>query len=476
MDDDGQTGRDDNTKDGDFPNSQGETSGQEQSSEESPNKPHGQEQSSGESFTNAERGDEGENVENPNKETSGVTSETDEHIESLEWHDEATSSDFVTEQEIRSSSRKRKRGNSPPNESRVKRSILDDLPEVPESIRQPDTPLAQNRSTNAPLTTAPRRKKQKETLAKRYSPPQARTKKTERFDKFFRPDPFPKDLPDNQKLAAWKRWKRLFNNALAVARPMSEFSKANHLCIAVGHEVGEIIATHGMMPERNEVESDFPFFENLLERLDAHFMDTFDQQANMGILNDMTQKEGEAARDFYQRILSQASVTLTNPTGEDATKMIRNILLKGLLDREWAKMAFNLDLDAKRIVQAASRSLLPARPEHNLVEVHNVTTRQPGPSRSGTEPRKQKEPTRFSDRRSRPQGTKQNQREILDKPCGKCGRRSHRAPGDCPANGKTCNKCGGTNHFAAVCNSQPASVNELTAKPSEVIIMDGTGE
>lgn len=47
--------------------------------------------------------------------------------------------------------------------------------------------------------------------------------------------------------------------------------------------------------------------------------------------------------------------------------------------------------------------------------------------------------------------------------CQICGYK-HKYEGFCPAKGKTCSKCGGTNHFAKVCsfNVQQNTVNEIS--------------
>ena len=56
-------------------------------------------------------------------------------------------------------------------------------------------------------------------------------------------------------------------------------------------------------------------------------------------------------------------------------------------------------------------------------------------------------------RRQRPSGRNQSHH------CGKCGKSHER--GNCPAYGKTCNKCKGPNHFKAMCRSK---VQDRTAK------------
>ena len=55
--------------------------------------------------------------------------------------------------------------------------------------------------------------------------------------------------------------------------------------------------------------------------------------------------------------------------------------------------------------------------------------------------------------RCRPSGRNQSHQ------CGKCGKSHER--GNCPAYGKTCNKCKGPNHFKAMCRS---TVQDRTAK------------
>ena len=52
-----------------------------------------------------------------------------------------------------------------------------------------------------------------------------------------------------------------------------------------------------------------------------------------------------------------------------------------------------------------------------------------------------------------------NQRGTQGKDCGYCGRIHER--GTCPARGRKCNKCGGMNHFAVVCNSKERGAKRI---------------
>lgn len=376
----------------------------------------------------------------------------------------------------------------------TRRSILEELPPIPDELkaayRTPSKSV--NKRAISPETTAPQRKKTKTALAQRpvehapqptVTPGQSSSgPDSYRGGRFIRPDPMPDNTPDNEKLAAWRNFKRRFNNAIAITGNMSEHAKANYLCIAVGNKVNDIIATQNMFPEKDSVGDDFPFFTHMIGMLDDYFEETFDQQINVNMLHTMEQKEDESAREFYQRILVQASITLKDANSEDAVETVRQILLRGLKDQVWAKLAFNLNLDAKNIVLTASRSsLFPVtQSAHNTsqqpIEVNAVSATAAGGPTDQQGKRKWKNTTQGSYAKNRDR-TDNRQRETFSSPCTSCGMTSHNVRGVCPAMGRTCNVCRGRNHYAAVCPEKgKGSVNRISneKQSSEVKIIDGS--
>ena len=61
-------------------------------------------------------------------------------------------------------------------------------------------------------------------------------------------------------------------------------------------------------------------------------------------------------------------------------------------------------------------------------------------------------------------------------PCYRCGRRSHKASDCWTTRGKTCNKCGGKNHFAKMCKSRQVDGQKLTRRVNATSEDDTSGD
>lgn len=298
----------------------------------------------------------------------------------------------------------------------------------------------------------------------------------------WKPDPFPVNTAPTKKLEAWLDWKQQFRVALESVGDLSERMKANFLFMSIGNEVRKIIQACAMMPDKDQVEEEFPHYTNLEAELEEYFRSSTDSTINLNAFSNMRQEPKEGSKDFFIRLTRQAALCGLH----GATDLLRNNFVNGMKDRELSERAFVDNWKIDEIVAAATRkeALIDVKGEFrpwandvksSVVEVAAIEG-QRGPFRA-TRPtfRYQNKQQRYDNGRAAPRPKQQlpTQRyktepggeSLGNKPCPNCGIRTHRY-GTCPANGKACNSCGKTGHFARMCRNKINAI-ENNDEPSK---------
>lgn len=251
--------------------------------------------------------------------------------------------------------------------------------------------------------------------------------------------PFPKNVPANKLWEAWKEFLENFEIAVSLSNPLDPIRRAKLLFLTMGRELQGIVRAAKLRPNLNEPTCYSTFVKNI----DTHLKSMTDTSAEHEAFTSMKQEKGESAVMFHSRLMEK--VRLCGYSLDDQERFVRAQLLKGLANRELAKLSRTFGYDTTFIVQAATRdesfddSSKPVAPD-----VFAVARGKSGPT---PPPPKRARMQNYSSQSSRTNGNFRQGRRFR---CSRCNRMTHN--GDtCPALGRKCRTCGIEGHFAAVC-------------------------
>lgn len=246
--------------------------------------------------------------------------------------------------------------------------------------------------------------------------------------------------------------------AIELSGVRSQRIKAGYVMISGGEEIRSLIYSLDLIPEEEDVEEGFRFYDALMHNLDAHFRGMADRSIDLSIFNGLKQEESEGARDFRIRVHRHARLC---GIGEQDV-IIKSRFIDGMRDKLTAQRAYMEDWELDKIVEVASRgeaavALKPrgwlSTPAQSVEVAEVVETGTTAVGRLKDTPRT---------------GTKAKDQPAASK-CYNCGliRRSKHS---CPAKGKKCINCGKMGHFKAVCRGKAKeSTNENDSFKTEAV-------
>lgn len=273
------------------------------------------------------------------------------------------------------------------------------------------------------------------------SSPEERTKKSKGMGKIPQIPEFG-NYPPTEQFREWREYIDLFYDAVSFAPEWNEAQTMAYFRVVCGANMRRMIIAYGLAP----VNSQRPF-TRLIRNIDEFLEGLSDPALEQQALQNCKQKAGESASEFYIRL-----VQLVRHRSVDH-EFLRTHYITNLLDADFRNFAIVNRWDLLQTVAAATRSeaAKKANPmsHREMGEVAAVSMNRGGRSIRGRENRKSEgSGPSFSGARasaSRPGGR--------GPACKNCGNATH-ANGSCPAIGRDCHKCGGSGHFARVCQGQ----------------------
>lgn len=314
--------------------------------------------------------------------------------------------------------------------------------------------------------------------------------------KLFKVSPFPEGTAPTAQLEQWRYWLDNFEMSAERAEErdgeLSQREKAVELTLHIGDEMRRIISAKQMLADRRRAPMDFPFYDDLVNRLYEHFESLTDESVDVTLFDNIKQSEDETIMQFDLRLrLLAKRIRITN------APIIRERLLRGMRDTDLAKRAHEDGIAHEQVVKTASRREAATKcgagsfpwpllkpPTAIIAAVDKTQTNRdlPGPSgqREEAQAWRSQERIQFHPRTSAGIRAQNNQRsERIVKPprgvrpgeCKNCGiRHEGRA---CPAIEKACNACGKTGHFWYVCRSSGVQQQQQSAKRIRSLYEDG---
>lgn len=176
--------------------------------------------------------------------------------------------------------------------------------------------------------------------------------KRQKMGKFCPPQEFERGIPQSEKYERWKKWKIMFDIALAICDgEPTDFQKVGYLHTHVGEEVRDIIVMLELPPAHGQRRVEGTMFEMLSQGLDDYFHTLVDESTNFARFSDRMQRETESANEF-----AMALRHLGVPVGiNHGTTAFRHRFLEGLSNRTLAERAMEEGLPIAEVIRRAGR-------------------------------------------------------------------------------------------------------------------------
>jgi hypothetical protein len=255
--------------------------------------------------------------------------------------------------------------------------------------------------------------------------------------------------PQAERRQAWYTWLDLFESALLLSGEMRQWEKVAFLKAAGGARLGNTISAFGL--ERPE--SSRPY-DTLIDNISHHFESMTDPTVEEKRIQECRQEPGEAASDFYERLIR---VMGHKGNDDDAVKVH---FVSRLRDANFQALAAVNGWNLRETVAAASRSegFKVAAAQSRPIEIAHVGE-QRGQGNGAREGRDRRPWERSRGLAGR--GGRSSRNNAPGKECDRCMRRH--VNGVCKAMEGQCNKCGKKGHFWRACPEAKKSVNEVKA-------------
>lgn len=217
----------------------------------------------------------------------------------------------------------------------------------------------------------------------------------------------------------WARWKRNFGHFLAYNKVTEPEQMKSLLLLLGGEQVQETVENLGEGIEVGDGRGPLTLFQSVMRALDTYYASSVNVTVERHIFNQLKQNSIEKMEQFAIRLRAQAKRCAF---GDQQNSNIRDRLIAGCTSLEMRRELLRKGdaslveiLDQSKIIEAVDEQMKTFKPEQSqaAATVNKIDSKNE---------------------------------------CGRCGRSAHNRNG-CPAMGKTCNKCGKLNHFAAKCRS-----------------------
>lgn len=169
-------------------------------------------------------------------------------------------------------------------------------------------------------------------------------------NKMFKVEAFPKGVKPTDQFQEWSFWIANFVMAVEKAGTTSQRARAIDLSLHIGEEIRRVIVAKEMLPKESEVGPDFPFYNNLTDKLERHFRSLTDESVDVSSFNALKQGENETALKFEMRLRQ-----LAKRVKETNEAMIRTRFIEGLRDQAVRERASIDGISLEEVVKMATR-------------------------------------------------------------------------------------------------------------------------
>lgn len=267
--------------------------------------------------------------------------------------------------------------------------------------------------------------------------------------KMFKVEPFPKGTKPTDQLQEWTYWLTNFEMATEKAGITGQRIRAVELSLHIGEEMRRIMIAKDMMPRESSVSADFPFYDNVVDKLQEHFSSLTDESVDVAAFNAMKQKEGESALEFELRLRQ-----LAKRMKETNAAMIRTRFIEGLRDKDLRRRAYVDGIPMEDVVKMATRTEAIAATQPAEFSPWGEESRKALTVAALDKPDFSKERDHTARRGSARNRDDRSRSSFKDEDkCKNCGFTRHR-DGRCPAKEEKCRGCGKVGHYKRMCRQE----------------------
>ena len=284
----------------------------------------------------------------------------------------------------------------------------------------------------------------------------------------------------------WEKWLRGFKRFAIAKGIKDDFQKKNLLLVCAGPEVQDLY--DGLHPDDDVDEvrltqtggssQELPSkFQEAVDILSSHFVPQVNVPFERHLFKQMSPEVGENVSKFIARLKTRAKNCSFSDIDDQIRDQVIHTVKSSKLRRKLLENGKNLTLSRLQEIAVSFEAVENQMAAMSVSEVNKVSYHKnygeanyfARPSTSSRESNQNRPNTKFP-------------YENHDKQCYRCGFTGHFGKDKCcPANGKSCNKCKGKNHFASVCKTKnrPTSTSNFskqTKRSVSLVQHTGLGE
>lgn len=255
-------------------------------------------------------------------------------------------------------------------------------------------------------------------------------------------DQFKPGTQPTSHIHEWKKWRETLEVALERANCTNQREMALELTLQIGQKGKELITANDFLKRVGDVPQDFPFYDDLAQKLTDHFKSFSDINIDVANFNSAKQGENEPIVEFHLRLKEAA-----RKIGAVNDSMVKARLIDGMRDRILSEQAYDQQYVIEKIVAVASRrEAAEAKRKQNRdwklgteMTVAAVSENCGPPQRGNA----------YRGQRFEPYGKRL--RELVES-CQNCGL-NHGKKEKCGAENAKCHGCSKMGHFKRCCKS-----------------------
>ncbi|UYV79257.1 K02A2.6-like, partial [Cordylochernes scorpioides] len=269
----------------------------------------------------------------------------------------------------------------------------------------------------------------------------------ERIDEVTHEDIQPPETFDFSTPNEWPKWRKRFERYLVDSgmKKKEEADKIDLLMYLMGDRADDIFRTF-----RFEKEEEATKIDSVLKAFDSHFCVRKNIIYERAKFNSRIQEDREPVDEFITSLYKLADSCEFESLHE---QLIRDRIVVGVRDKALSE---RMQLDSELTLEKAVKMVR----QQEAVRQQQVDLQRPSTSQKVNQ-------VRFNSRKLSPkqqqQPSKKEKSAKTRTRCPKCGGFTHREGQACRAEGKRCNLCSKTGHFANCCPDKQAKTAEVKA-------------
>jgi hypothetical protein len=267
--------------------------------------------------------------------------------------------------------------------------------------------------------------------------------------KSIRMEPMPSNIPEKDKLLAWKNWLYTLELNFQKHGISEQYQMALELQLLAGLEVAKVVLVNRLWTPTADPDPDWPYYSMLKRKITKHFATLTNSQVLTMEYLAIQQNSGETIHEYAQRVKLMGDRLF-----EYNETLVTGVFLKGLRDKTLKERALTYGWSIEKTVQTAMRSaaLRISGKTWGEEEGPSCTVAEVSRSSGAASAYETKRPMQRQ-QFNKPRYERSELPDSKAKACSNCGW-DHGSDKRCPAAGKKCFECGRLGHWGRMCRAK----------------------